>query len=107
MIELYKNISLDIIELLNKYEIDINKLEYMIEKRQEIINSLKEAELEDFKKHYKSSDIVELDNKIKSTLGEKIIEVRKEISSYKTKRVVNTIYANMNKNNLNIFSKKV
>lgn len=107
MIELYKNISLDIIELLNKYEIDNNKLEYMIGKRQEVINGLKEADLEDFKKNYKSSDIVELDKKIKSILGEKIIEVRKEISSYKTKRVVNTIYVNMNKNNLNIFSRKV
>lgn len=107
MVELYKNISLDIIELLNTYEIDNNKLEYMISKRQEIINSLKGQDLEDFKRYYKSSEIVELDNKIKSILGQKIIEVRKELSSYKTKRVVNTIYANMNKNNLNIFSRKV
>lgn len=107
MVELYKNISLDIIELLNTYEIDNNKLEYMISKRQEIINSLNGQDLEDFKRYYKSSKIVELDNKIKSILGQKIIEVRKELSSYKTKRVVNTIYANMNKNNLNIFSRKV
>lgn len=107
MINLYKNISLNIIKILNEDDIDDDKLEYNIEKRQEVINSLNDRELEDFKKHYKDSQLLQLDNKIKSLLEKKIIEVRKELNSYKTKRSINTIYVNMNKNNLNIFSRKV
>ncbi|MBY0754669.1 hypothetical protein K5V21_04280 [Clostridium sardiniense] len=107
MINLYKNISLNIIKILNEDDIDDGKLEHNIEKRQEVINSLDERELEDFKKHYKDSQLIQLDNKIKILLEKKIIEVRKELNSYKTKRSINTIYVNMNKNNLNIFSRKV
>ncbi|GAA0071578.1 hypothetical protein UT300003_31030 [Clostridium sardiniense] len=107
MINLYKNISLNIIKILNEDDIDDDKLEHNIEKRQEVINSLDERELEDFKKHYKDSQLLQLDNKIKILLEKKIIEVRKELNSYKTKRSINTIYVNMNKNNLNIFSRKV
>ncbi|MGG7096709.1 hypothetical protein [Clostridium sardiniense] len=107
MINLYKNISLNIIKILNEDDIDDGKLEHNIEKRQEVINSLDERELEDFKKHYKDSQLLQLDNKIKILLEKKIIEVRKELNSYKTKRSINTIYVNMNKNNLNIFSRKV
>lgn len=107
MINLYKNISLNIIKILNEDDIDDDKLEYNIEKRQEVINSLKGQELEDFKNHYKNSELMQLDNKIKILLEKKIIEFRKELNSYKTKRSINTIYVNMNKNNLNIFSRKV
>lgn len=107
MINLYKNISLDIIDILNEDDIDNEKLEYNIEKRQKIIDSLNSTSLKDFKNHYKNSEIIELDNKIKSLLEEKIIEVRKELNLYRTKKSVNAVYVNMNKNNLNIFSKKV
>lgn len=107
MINLYKNISLNIIKILNEDDIDDDKLEHNIEKRQEVINSLDERELEGFRKHYKDSQLLQLDNKIKILLEKKIIEVRKELNSYKTKRSINTIYVNMNKNNLNIFSRKV
>ncbi len=107
MINLYKNISLDIIDILNEDDIDNEKLEYNIEKRQKIIDSLNSNSLKDFKNHYKNSEIIELDNKIKSLLEEKIIEVRKELNLYRVKKSVNAVYVNMNKNNLNIFSKKV
>lgn len=107
MINLYKNISLEILKILNEDDIDNEKLEYNIEKRQEIIDSLRNEDLESFKNHYKNSEIIKIDNEIKILLGKKIIEVRKELNSYKTKRSVNTAYVNMNKNNMNIFSKKV
>lgn len=107
MINLYKNISLYIIDILNEDDIDNEKLEYNIEKRQKIIESLNSNSLKYFKNHYKNSEIIELDNKIKSLLEEKIIEVRKELNLYRTKKSVNAVYVNMNKNNLNIFSKKV
>ncbi|WP_024615667.1 flagellar protein FliT [Clostridium sp. Ade.TY] len=107
MINLYKNISLDIIDILNEDDIDNEKLEYNIEKRQKIIDSLNSDSLKYFKNHYKNSEIIELDNKIKSLLEEKIIEVRKELNLYRVKKSVNAVYVNMNKNNLNIFSKKV
>lgn len=107
MINLYKNISLDIIDILNEDDIDNEKLEYNIEKRQKIIDSLNSDSSKYFKNHYKNSEIIELDNKIKSLLEEKIIEVRKELNLYRVKKSVNAVYVNMNKNNLNIFSKKV
>ena len=107
MINLYKNISLEILKILNEDDIDNEKLEYNIEKRQEIIYSLNNEDLESFKNHYKNSEIIKIDNEIKKLLGNKIIEVRKELNSYKIKKNVNTVYANMNKNKLNIFSKRV
>ncbi|MBP1890046.1 hypothetical protein J2Z53_001630 [Clostridium moniliforme] len=107
MINLYKNISLEILKILNEDDIDNEKLEYNIEKRQEIIDSLRNEDLESFKNHYKNSEIIKIDNEIKKLLGNKIIEVRKELNSYKIKKNVNTVYANMNKNKLNIFSKRV
>ena len=107
MINLYKNISLEILKILNEDDIDNEKLEYNIEKRQEIIDSLNDEDLESFKNHYKNSEIIKIDNEIKKLLGNKIIEVRKELNSYKIKKNVNTVYANMNKNKLNIFSKRV
>ena len=36
-----------------------------------------------------------------------MLSVRKKLSEYKLNKTVNTAYANMNKNNLNIFSRKV
>ena len=36
-----------------------------------------------------------------------MLSVRKELSEYKLNKTDNTAYANMNKNNLNIFSRKV
>ena len=49
----------------------------------------------------------EVDEKIKIKLKSQMLSVRKKLSEYKLNKTVNTAYANMNKNNLNIFSRKV
>ena len=64
-------------------------------------------ELKSFKEAYNTEKIYEYDEKIKIKLKSQILSVRKELSEYKLNKTVNTAYANMNKNNLNIFSRKV
>ena len=84
MINLYKSISEKILEIVSAKEVDEKKLAIELNKRQELINNLKDEELKS-----------------------QILSVRKELSEYKLNKTVNTAYANMNKNNLNIFSRKV
>ena len=69
--------------------------------------NLKEDEFEKFGQAYKESGLYKLDGEIKVKLRERIVEVKKELQEYKAKRMVNTAYTNMNRNNLNIFYKKV
>lgn len=107
MINLYKNISEKILEIVSSEEVDEKKLAIELNKRQELINNLKNDELKIFKKAYKDEKIYEYDEKIKSKLKLYMISVRKQLSEYKLNKTVNAAYANMNKNNLNIFSKKV
>ena len=71
------------------------------------INNLKDEELKSFKEAYNTEKIYEYDEKIKIKLKSQMLSVRKELSEYKLNKTVNTAYANMNKNNLNIFSRKV
>ena len=84
MINLYKSISEKILEIVSAKEVDEKKLAIELNKRQELINNLKDEELKS-----------------------QMLSVRKELSEYKLNKTVNTAYANMNKNNLNIFSRKV
>ncbi len=103
MINLYKSISEKILEIVSAKEVDEKKLAIELNKRQELINNLKDEEL----KSYNTEKIYEYDEKIKIKLKSQILSVRKELSEYKLNKTVNTAYANMNKNNLNIFSRKV
>ena len=104
MINLYKSISEKILEIVSAKEVDEKKLAIELNKRQELINNLKDEELKSFKEAYNTEKIYEYDEKIKIKL---MLSVRKELSEYKLNKTVNTAYANMNKNNLNIFSRKV
>ena len=105
MINLYKSISEKILEIVSAKEVDEKKLAIELNKRQELINNLKDEELKSFKEAYNTEKIYEYDEKIK--LKSQMLSVRKELSEYKLNKTVNTAYANMNKNNLNIFSRKV
>lgn len=107
MINLYERISKEILKLVTIEDIDDKKLVVELEKRQEIIDSLTGNVLDDFKKYYKEKEIYKLDEEIKRNLEKHILSVKKEISEFKINKVGNSTYANMNKNNLNIFSKKV
>lgn len=107
MINLYKSISEKILEIVNEKEVDEKQLSNELNKRQDLINNLHGKELDEFRKSYKSQNLNLWDEKIKQKLREHMLEVRKELNDYKLNKSVNTTYANMNKNNLNIFSRKV
>ena len=107
MINLYEDITKEILGIVEIEDINESYLEVKLDKRQAIIDNLNKEELKRFTFEYKDKEIYIIDEKIKSILENKIARVKKELTQYKTKKAVNTVYANMNKNNLSIFSKKV
>lgn len=107
MIEVYRTITEKILEIVSNKEIDTAQLEFNLQRRQELIDSLQGQELDNFKESYKKEELYSLDEKIKIKLNEQILVVKKEINNFKLNKLGNSIYANMNKNNLNIFYKKV
>lgn len=107
MIERYKKISEEILEMLSFEDANENELEAKLDERQELLSSLNENQLKHLKEAYHEKAIFKLDEEIKGKLSEKISIVKKELREYRDKKAVNFAYANMNKNNLNIFSTKV
>ena len=107
MIKEYINISQKILLLLKEDDVNDIKIKEGFDKRQKIINSLNENELKKFGNLYKSEEVYKLDEEIKIELGNKMLEIRKEIAEYKKTKIVNSAYININKKNLNLFSKKV
>ena len=107
MIDKYKSISEEILKIVNSEEVDDFQLKIKLEKRQKLISSLQGQTLDSFRDYYKNNGLYDIDKKIKTKLNEHMIDVRKELSQYKLNKKGNTVYANMNKNNLNIFSRKV
>ncbi|MGY5266317.1 hypothetical protein [Paraclostridium bifermentans] len=104
-INLYKQVSNEILEAL-KYD-KLENLDEYFEKREIIIKELELNEtINEFRKIYKEK-LYNIDNEIKVLVEEKILDVKKEIAEYKRSQNGNFTYANMNKTNLNIFSKKV
>ncbi|GKZ01623.1 hypothetical protein [Paraclostridium bifermentans] len=104
-IDLYKQVSNEILETL-KYD-KLENLDEYFEKRESIINELESNEsINEFKKIYKEK-LYHIDNEIKILVEEKMLDVKKEIAEYKRNQNGNFTYANMNKTNFNIFSKKV
>lgn len=107
MIKEYINISQKILLLLKEEDVNDIKIKDYFDERQEIINSLNEEELKKFGSLYKNEKVYKLDEEIKRELGNKMLEVKKEIAEYKKTKIVNSAYININKKNLNLFSKKV
>lgn len=107
MIKEYIDISENILSLLREDDVDDIQIKNSFDKRQEIINSLNEEELKKFGNLYKNEKVYKLEEEIKIELGNKMLEVRKEIAEYKKTKIVNSAYININKKNLNLFSKKV
>lgn len=107
IVELYKKISLEILEILKNEEVDNYKLDIFFNKRQTLIENLdKEYKINDFRKIYRLT-LHTIDEEIKNLLEVKISHTKKELIIYRKNQKVNFAYANINKSNLNIFSKKV
>ncbi len=102
-VNLYKKISLEIIEAINNDNIDI--LNELFDKRQNILNQ--EKNKEKLKKELINYGILDIDNNIKVLLSNNIDKIKDEIKEYKRSIQVNNSYIKNNKENLNIFNKKV
>ncbi|WP_270646642.1 flagellar protein FliT [Paeniclostridium hominis] len=99
----YKQISLDIIDKLennNTYDID-----ELLNERQKILDNVSDRKL--FKQMLVKDGMLEIDEKIHSLIKENIIKVKMEIVEHKKSKQANNSYINYNKENLNIFNKKV
>lgn len=107
MMDLYKEISEEILKILSYSNIDEDEIEKKLDKRQALIDSLNEKELKNFILAYREELIYEVDKKIKYKLEEAILNVKKQIREHKTQKVVNKAYIKNGKNNLNLFTKKV
>lgn len=93
---------------LNLENIDNDLLDNCFEKRQNLIDKIDDdKELNYFREFYKDKEIYKIDEEIKNLLKMQILDTKKEIAQYKKNQIGNFAYANTNKVNLNIFSKKV
>jgi len=102
-VTLYKQISLEIIEAIKNDNIDT--LSELFDKRQSILNESNDKN--SLKESFIKSDIVEIDNEIKNLLSKEIEKTKQEIKEHRRSTVVNNSYIQNNKENLNIFNKKV
>lgn len=102
-VNLYKKISLEIIEAINNDNIDI--LNELFDKRQYILDQ--ETDKKSLKEELIKYGIVDIDNNIKDLLNKNIDKVKTEIKEHKRSTQVNSYYIKNNKENLNIFNKKV
>lgn len=100
---LYKKISLEIIEAINNENIDV--LNELFDKRQYILEQ--EKDKEKLKEELIKCGILDIDNNIKILLSNNIDKVKTEIKEHKRSIQVNNHYIKNNKENLNIFNKKV
>lgn len=103
----YKEISEKILEILNNNRLYDDSLDKCFDEREVLINNLiKSNNINDFRKLYKES-LHNIDRQIQELLEIRVIETKKEIMEYRISQSANFNYVNINKLNLNIFSKKV
>ena len=100
---LYKQISLEIIDALENDNIDI--LNELFEKRQSILDN--SENINKLKDNIIKSEILDIDNKIKTLLGKEIEKTKSEIKEHRRSIMVNNSYIQNNKEILNLFNKKV
>ena len=100
---LYKQISLEIIDALENDNIDI--LNELFEKRQSILDN--SENINKLKDNIIKSEILDIDNKIKTLLSKEIEKTKSEIKEHRRSVMVNNSYIQNNKEILNLFNKKV
>ena len=100
---LYKQISLEIIDALENDNIDI--LNELFEKRQSILDN--SENINKLKDNLIKSEILDIDNKIKTLLGKEIEKTKSEIKEHRRSIMVKNSYIQNNKEILNLFNKKV
>ncbi|MDK2562699.1 flagellar protein FliT [Romboutsia sedimentorum] len=101
--KLYKDISIKIIDDLNKGKLD--NIERLLDERQILLE--KEDNSSEFKKILMNDGILDIDKNIHKLLSENIDRVKCEIREHKRSERANNSYINFNKEKLNIFNEKV
>ncbi len=69
-LDLYRSISMDVIDMLNKDEYE--NIDNSLEKRQEILESIRLEDKEDFISIYKKEKLLDLDKEMKYLIIEKM-----------------------------------
>ncbi len=101
--KLYKDISIKIIDNLNKGELD--NIDRLLYERQVLLEE--ENSISELKKILINDGILDIDKNIHKLLSENIDRVKCEIREHKKSERVNSSYINFNKEKLNIFNQKV
>lgn len=103
-LELYKKLS---IEMKNIIETDYEKIDEKLNKRQEIINSIKESERQIASKLYMDLNLNVIDEDIKNEILLNMKKIKVELKEYRQNKAINFMYSRNKKEKINIFSKKV
>ncbi len=104
-LDLYENLSIEILGLLKEDKFD--EIDEILDKRSLLIEEVDKKQQTEFKNLYVESDVYDIDKEIKNMFEKKMVNVKDEIKTQKKMKQVNYSYINTNKENLNIFNKKV
>jgi hypothetical protein len=104
-LELYKNLSMELLDLLKRDEFD--EIDKILDKRNSVIEELDKKQRTKFKKLYIESNTHDIDKEIKNIFEKKIVNIKYEIKTQKKVRQANYSYIKIKQENLNIFNKKV
>lgn len=107
-IELYKELTLEMISIMNKEGDYQDKIAELLDKRQVIIDSFTTSEdVIQFRVLYRDYDITSLDNELKELLTQELNKTKTDIIEQKKKRIANSAYSKVNREGLNLFSKQI
>ena len=107
-IELYKELTLEMINVMNKEGDYQDKIAELLDKRQAIIDSfISNEDVIQFRVLYRDYDIAKLDNELKELLTEELNKTKTDIIEQKKKRIANSAYSKVNREGLNLFSKQI
>ena len=102
-IDLYKDISLQLLELLKNDQLD--NIDERLEQREIILKNINNHD--EFIKLATENGIVELEKQISNLFNTKVNEAKQELIDYRKSKEANNTYVNLSKEKLNIFNKKV
>jgi hypothetical protein len=101
--DLYKEVSLELLQLLKDEGLD--NIDDKLEQRAVILEGI--DNIDEFRKLASKDGIIEIDKKISDLFNIKLNGAKQEIIGYRKSKQANNNYANLSKEKLNIFNKKV
>ena len=102
-VDLYKKITLEIIQCLKEDNID--KVDDLFEKRENILKEEKDNKI--FKDSMINIGIIDLDKEIRVLLEQNMLKTKLEIQNHKLSTITNNSYIINSQKKINIFNAKV